>query len=311
MWRFFQHLARIFELSKKIPPWNVCFAEAQCIVHCSHFVMPCICAFVHLCIYVFVYLCIYVFLYLCICIWVSALLWVIQYRCALFLFCYALFPIVWAMFYIFVSKLFLLYIVATELRRGVDVEYNHNQVLNWIWVSMNIIILVVHQEFDIKKDGVLFFSLAFTQCTPSPPPSPRTQLILCLWFSKRTVTESHRALHCLPTESHKIFTALVTVLATTVATILVTNVVTILVTTVVKLSPTLGARIVVTQKSRNRPVFRSLHSVTVSFPEKSFFLGFQPYLHVFSSLRILPLLRLPFCGRQRSGVRSRGSPPYM
>ena len=135
---------------------------------------------------------------------------------------------------------------------------------------MNIIILVVHQEFDIKKDGVLFFSLAFTQCSPSLPPPPRTQLILYVRFSKRTVTESHRALLCLPTESHKIFTALVTVLATTVATILVTNVV----TAVVKLSPTLGARIVVTQKSRNRPVFRSLHSVTVSFPEKSFFYVF-------------------------------------
>ena len=129
---------------------------------------------------------------------------------------------------------------------------------------------------------MLFFSLAFTQCSPSLPPPPRTQLILYVRFSKRTVTESHRALHCLPTESHKIFTALVTnvatILVTNVATILVTNVATILVTNVVtavvKLSPTLGARIVVTQKSRNRPVFRSLHSVTVSFPEKSFFYVF-------------------------------------
>ena len=117
-----------------------------CIFVCAIFYLLCICicVFVYLCICVFMYLCIFVFVYyLCICIWVFALLWVIQYRCALFLFCYALFPIVWAMFYIFVSKLFLLYIVATELRRGVDVEYNHNQVLNWIWVSMNIIILLV------------------------------------------------------------------------------------------------------------------------------------------------------------------------
>ena len=125
-----------------------------------------------------------------------------------------------------------------------------------------------------KKGRNALFLTGFHTIPPAPPPSPRTQLILYVRFSKRTVTESHRALHCLPTESHKIFTALVTVLATilvtTVATILVTNVV----TAVVKLSPTLGARIVVTQKSRNRPVFRSLHSVTVSFPEKSFFYVF-------------------------------------
>ena len=72
------------------------------------------------------------------------------------------------MFYIFVSKLFLLYIVATELRRGVDVEYNHNQVLNWIWVSTNIIILVVHQEFDIKRGRNDLFLTGFHTMPPHP-----------------------------------------------------------------------------------------------------------------------------------------------